>query len=96
MAFDPYGGGPTYAYTFTNTWVHVVVWYDGTTMKFYVNNSMVNSGALGPLNTTLTGTGYFGTRSGSDSLPGLIDDIRIYNRALSVAEISLLYNEPAN
>jgi hypothetical protein len=44
---------------------------------------------------TETRARYFGRwgNGGGYRMTGLIDDIRIYNRALSADEISLLYNE---
>jgi prepilin-type N-terminal cleavage/methylation domain-containing protein len=78
-----------------NIWQHVAVVLSGTTSYFYVNG--VNQG---------TGTGYIPPESSSGKplligvhknftsyrFDGLIDDVRIYNRALSAAEISAIYN----
>lgn len=73
-----------------NTWHHVVLCYNGTSniTELYIDNVL----------QTDTGVGH-GTYWNSVSLligsgfTGDIDDVRIYNRALSAAEISLLYNE---
>ena len=71
-----------------NTWTHLAATYDGTTLRFFVNGVQVASNAIaGPL---LTSTGVL--RMGGNSIwgeffTGRIDEVRLYNRALSVAEI---------
>jgi hypothetical protein len=78
-----------------NTWHHVVVVYDGTTMIIYVDglrdpNTNAASGIMiGGLNSNV----YVGMRQGGSWGPtdGYIDEVRIYNRALSPEEIRLLY-----
>jgi hypothetical protein len=80
----PYGGG----------WVFLSATYDSTQAKLYIN---------GVLDTVISFTGSIGyttndlvigyTTSGpNDFYKGKIDEIRIYNRALSQAEISQLYS----
>jgi chitodextrinase len=65
-----------------NTWSHVAATYDGTTIRLYVNGVVVASQAQsGAISTSAEplriGAGW----------PGLIDEVRVYNRALSVSEI---------
>jgi hypothetical protein len=97
MEFNVYDGawytasGPAVnAATFNNVWHHVAGTYDGTTLKIYVD------GVLQP--TTATHVGQIGASSTSVTLgrdntnngryfTGIIDDARIYNRALSDVEI---------
>jgi len=71
-----------------NTWAHLAATYDGATMRLYVNGvqvaSRVQTGAIATSTNPL--------QIGGDSLygqyfAGRIDEVRIYNRALSVAEI---------
>ena len=79
-----YGG----AQLTTNTWTHLAMSYDGTTLKIYVNGALVNS-------TVQSGTIVTSTNSlqiGGDNLygqyfTGLIDEVRIYNIALTQAQI---------
>ena len=78
-----------------NTWSHLAATYDGTTMRLYVNGTQVASQAQ--TGTIQTSTGAFSI--GGDSLygqyfAGLIDEIRIYNRALSAGEIQTDMNTP--
>jgi len=74
-------------------WYHVVMTWDGTTQKLYANGSLSNSkgtsGTSGNPEYDLT----VGRRSDASSLffNGLIDDARVYNRALSAEEVSKLY-----
>ena len=76
-----------------NTWYHVVATYDGTTKRLYVNgvqdpNTVTTSGSI--TNAGLSPT--IGARgAGLDESSGKIDEVRIYNRALSPAEIKQLY-----
>ena len=71
-----------------NTWSYLAVSYDRTTIRLYVNGTQVS---------TLAATGAIATSTnplsiGSDSLygqyfQGLIDDVRVYNTALTQAQI---------
>src|SRR5258706_496495 len=71
-----------------NAWTHLAATFDGATVRLYVNGVQVASQAqTAPLATT-TGT----LQIGGDSYPneffaGRIDEVRIYNRALTQAEI---------
>lgn len=75
-------------------WRHVCATYDGTTERLYVEGSSVTSQVIS-LNTVsgsiVVGLGTFG---GSDYFNGNIDDIQIYNRALTNAEIQILQRQP--
>jgi prepilin-type N-terminal cleavage/methylation domain-containing protein len=82
-----------------NTWMFVAVTrviVSGTsTIVFYVNGNSVSGGTIGSIYQPAIGS--LGVNIGRRSevmnyFLGLIDDVRIYNRALSAAEISALYN----
>lgn len=80
-----------------NTWYHVVGVYDGAKMNLYVNGVVDNSidYAGGNLtgdasNPTIIGASYSG--SYFNNWNGEIDDVRVYNRALSANEVQQLYN----
>ncbi|MBK7951380.1 MAG: PQQ-dependent sugar dehydrogenase [Deltaproteobacteria bacterium] len=66
-------------------WKHVALTYDGTTLRFYVNGVLAASapGAHVPTNNPL----YFGRWPFDQFLDGLIDEVRLYDRALAVAAI---------
>jgi hypothetical protein len=75
-----------------NTWTFVAGTYDGTTMKVYVNGNLDNSfshtGAIDTNNMPLSiGRSGFG----SDYFKGMIDEVKIWNRALTVDEIKNEY-----
>jgi len=73
-------------------WHHVLATYDGTTGNMYVDGTQAYSGActITPAASAdpLT-VGYAGFHT---YLNGLLDDVRLYNRALSASEISSLYS----
>ena len=91
FAGDLYGTGPLPA----NTWSHLAATYDGATMRLYVNGVQVASRAK----TGVIATSTNPLQIGGDSIygqyfAGLIDEVRVYNRALSVAEIQNDMNSP--
>jgi len=71
-----------------NTWTHLAATFDGSATRLFVNGVQVASQAqTAPLKTT-TATLQIGADSyPSEFFAGLIDEVRIYNRALSAAEI---------
>ena len=77
-------------------WNHyVIVLQNGTNnTKVYINGTLVTSGTL-YYNASTTSTplvaGRFSNGGSYDHFGGKIDDIRIYNRALSSTEVSNLY-----
>lgn len=74
------------------TWYHLVATYDGTTAKIYVNGTLENSVAI-------TAASGFQTRSAILRLAqsavgganGRLDEVAIYNSALSASRISTHY-----
>lgn len=68
----------------TGTWRHIVASYDGTTAKLYVDGSLV---ASAPKSWSTVGNlTYF-----AGNYDGRIDDLKIYNRAVTDVEVSNLY-----
>lgn len=71
------------------TWSHVAATYDGTTMTFYVNGSPVASRPqTGAIVTSTNALTIGGNAFASEYWNGIIDEVRIYNRALSATEIT--------
>jgi glucose/arabinose dehydrogenase/PKD repeat protein len=71
-----------------NTWSHLAMTWDGITMRLYVNGTQVATGALTGNATTSTGALRIGGNAvWSEWFSGAIDEVRVYNRALSAAEI---------
>jgi hypothetical protein len=75
-----------------NTWTHIAGTYDGSNLRLYVNGVLVKTtahsgpmfGSMGPLRI---GGSSVVTSIGKQFFKGLIDEIRVYNRALSQTEI---------
>lgn len=76
-----------------NTWIHAVMMWDGTTLYLYINGAQVASGSQ-TIDATPSGQifriGANGGLSAVAPLNGRVDDVRVYNRALSTAEIKCL------
>ena len=71
-----------------NTWTHLASTYDGTTLRLYVNGTQVATLAIAGTITTSTGALRIGGNSiWNEWFEGMIDEVRIYNRALSAGEI---------
>jgi len=101
------GGGPTgsiglsiyhphtntaYGIGAVGTWVHFVGTFDGHDIRAYTNGQLIDwlkwPGALSDADRPLV-FGQFLTQH----WPGALDDVRIYNRALTADEVQQLYHE---
>jgi len=82
-----------------NQWTHVVVVYDKGTTKTYANGRLVHthtgSGAIGDVDTLRNDFRIGGRQSTSHHFHGLIDEVRIFSRALGVREVAVLATPPA-
>ena len=81
-----------------NMWYFLVASYDGRYLQMYVNGQA--SGNPAPFTASIVYNGipntkfYVGARySGSSTLYGSVDEVRVYSRALSSDEILSLYND---
>lgn len=73
------------------TWSHVAVTFDGTNTQLYVNG--VASGLpRTPTAAAAAGTGTLdiGHSSWGEFLPATVDDVRVYNRALTSTDMAVL------
>jgi hypothetical protein len=78
-----------------NQWTHVVIVFDGTNLTLYLNGNFATTQSfsfapntscplrIGAGKSETTPTYFF---------PGSISDVRVYNRALSAAEVKEIYN----
>jgi hypothetical protein len=77
-------------------WSYVAETWNGTNLNAYINGVNVYSGqnnnGISPRAVTHMTIGYCGGISAPLYFLGSIDDVRIYNRALSAAEIQAMYN----
>jgi hypothetical protein len=98
-----FDSGPTFlsfgAALPVNTWQHLAITYDGTTMRAYVEGALYGTPqaiSLGAVNAPVqVGAWIFGGGN-ADYLSGTIDEVRIYDRALSQAEIAADRTTPIN
>src|SRR3989344_1475867 len=78
-------------YILTNVWQHLTCTYDGSIVSIYKDGILLSSSAASAVTYSDSGANInIGRRDeggGGLYFPGLIDDLRIYNRALSQAEI---------
>ena len=79
-----------------NTWTHLAVTYDQNNFVFYVNG--VKASTKNSTNRLSDSSGmklYIGASpfGAIEDFSGLMDDVRIYNRSLSEAEVQELYND---
>jgi glucose/arabinose dehydrogenase/PKD repeat protein len=80
-----------------NTWSHLAATYDGTTLRLYVNGTQVASKAqTGAIQTSSLPLTIGGDVPNGQNYTGRIDEVRVYNRALSVAEIQSDRDIPVN
>src|SRR5438309_1859832 len=88
------GAGATLGNTFgtaalaANTWTHLATTFDGATLRLYVNGVQASSRAMtGTLPTSTNPLQIGGDSLFGQFFQGRIDEVRIYNRALTQAEI---------
>ena len=71
-----------------STWMHVAATYDGATMRLYINGTLEGSLAMPPpIATNANPLGIGAQSDGARPFKGRLDDVRLYGRALSDAEI---------
>lgn len=85
-----------------NTWYHICCLRSAGAIKIYINGVLNASGTEGTIAPVYTYAARFGTMFYNAIAPGpynghngKIDEMRIYNRALSAAEITALANLPS-
>ena len=80
-----------------NTWYNIVTTRDGISMKIYINGLLQNTSSFPhgieyAKDLIVGGQWNFTNNSTGENFDGVIDDIGIWNRALTECEISDLYN----
>jgi hypothetical protein len=81
-----------------NAWTHLAATYDGATLRLFVNGVQVSTKALTGSIRATTGPLRIGGNGIWDDewFAGLIDEARVYNRALTAAEIQADMNRPVS
>ena len=101
LAFYQYDASVSYKeVTYTglqaNTWTHIVGLWDGSNIKLYINGSPEGSTAITSIRSFESNQFVIGRYITTLYYNGLIDQVRIFNKALDSGEILQLYNEPNN
>jgi alpha-L-fucosidase len=74
-------------------WTHVVLTYDGTSAKVYIDGTLNTTKTYSKTPAVNNGQLLIGNEAGmSRYTKGKIDEVRIYNRALSQSEVTSVYN----
>lgn len=78
----------------TSATYHLVYTYDGTNINAYINGASVGTATASGAGSAVTtpGLGIGATEAATRFSSTLIDDVALFNRALTAAEVSLLYN----
>jgi hypothetical protein len=80
-----------------NTWSHIAATYDGTTLRLFVNGTQVSSAAVsGAMRVSSGALRIGGNAVWSEWFAGRIDEVRVYNRALSATDIAADMNRPVS
>ena len=78
-----------------NQWTHLAVTYDAKVLRLYVNGVEVSSKSwVGTIKTSTNPLQIGGDTDYDLHFKGLIDEVRIYNRALTASEIVADMNTP--
>ncbi len=88
------GGELNIGTTPNNVWTHAAVAYDGSSIKTYINGVVTSATATSTNLVADTSNEMIGCRNipCTRGVAGLLDDVRIYNRALTAQEVLQLYN----
>ena len=78
-----------------NRWSHLALTYDGATLRLYVNGSQTSSRATtGTPKRTTDPLWIGGNQPYGEYFQGLIDQVRVYDRALSPREVRAVMTTP--
>lgn len=82
----------------TNTWTHIASTFNGTEEKIYVNGILTDTDTFAPTTININSNNKFllgsaGWGESNTYFKGSIDEVTVYNRALSKDEINAIYNK---
>ncbi|MGD9696375.1 MAG: LamG-like jellyroll fold domain-containing protein [Thermoleophilia bacterium] len=79
----------------TGTWVHLAVTYDGSTLRLFKDGIQASSvAASGDIRISNGALAIGGNTMWGEYFDGLIDDVRLYDHALTAGEITTDMNTP--
>ena len=73
-----------------NSWSHLALTYNGTTARLYVDGAQVSQAAIsgGPIQASTGALRIGGNAPWGEYFHGLIDEVRVYRKVLTAAEIT--------
>ena len=75
------------------TWHHLAATYDRTNLRIYLDGVQVGTRALtGSIGVSANPLRIGGNAIWGENFAGLIDDVRVFNRALTPAELTTIMN----
>jgi hypothetical protein len=74
----------------TNEWIHTALVYDGSEVRLYLNGQLDGSGDVSGEILQSDGELRIGLGDPAGHMIGMIDDARVYNRALSLMDIAAI------
>ena len=78
-----------------NQWAHVATTYNAGTMSLYINSQAAGSSPGFLINSVLRTTNYLGHSNWVEpNINATFDELKIFNRPLSVTEIATEMNKP--
>ena len=76
-------------------WSHLAVVFNGSQVQFYMNGALASTAALAASIRHAATRCYLGADVSADQFfSGSLDDVRLYNRALTQAEVQTDMNTP--
>jgi len=77
--------------TITGAWHHIIAQFDGTTRALWFDGELINSDNPAGHNAQIADVNIGTTNNRTEHFDGLIDEVRLYNRGLTEAEIQQNY-----
>jgi glucose/arabinose dehydrogenase len=77
------------------SWYHIVGTYDGSVQRLYVNGALVASQPLSGTVDAVAGDFRIGTTRASEFFNGAIDEVAVFNKALTPAQVQAHYEAGA-
>jgi hypothetical protein len=71
-----------------NVWVHVALTYDGANMRLYIDGELIDTSAAHGVEPSSGDLSIGCSQEFGDNFDGLIDEVRVYNRALGAGEVA--------
>jgi len=94
-ASGEWGSGGSGVIASGSSWTHLVLTYDGSVQKGYVNGVLKVNSTIGAMTNSVSGNATVGAKNASRPFVGSVDDLRVYNKVLSAGEVTALYQAGA-